>query len=390
LRIDRPNRQGKNKQVTSFKNNRKFPAQLDYMQKLYKYRPLSEFLFKELKYQELYFASYQELNDPFDLNVRIDFTPEKSQYISQLIHLLFKSTLILKRDKYSKKESTNNGRLITFIRDKEICKAFEDLIFGHLQQLKSSDDFIFFEGLEIAIIKSIADLKLKFKFDLEKFKSEILRITSKFLNNSYTSCFSEDPANFLMWSHYASKHAGVCLEFTLNRDGLFPYEMEGRRQYKDGNGGCGAGQTDFIQYDENVLPVIYKDIQPCLNFFDFAAVFANENDADLIGLSKSRWHGYARHLESLFATKTAAWNYEREWRAIEINFDKPKEPEERIRHYPIEALTGIYFGTRTPEAVKNRIYNLYKNKLHTIKLIDCKLSDGKELNFQEWELPEEE
>jgi hypothetical protein len=31
--------------------------------KIYKYRPLSDFLFKELFYNEIYFASYPELND---------------------------------------------------------------------------------------------------------------------------------------------------------------------------------------------------------------------------------------------------------------------------------------------------------------------------------------
>jgi hypothetical protein len=92
------------------------------MQKLYKYRPLSEFLFKELQYRELYFAPYEELNDPFDLKVSIDFTPQKPAYLSQLIHILFKSTLVLKRGKYTQKESTNNSRLVLFIRIKNCAK----------------------------------------------------------------------------------------------------------------------------------------------------------------------------------------------------------------------------------------------------------------------------
>ncbi len=43
--------------------------------KVYKDRPLSELLFKELKYNELYFASYLELNDPLDLSAKINFKP---------------------------------------------------------------------------------------------------------------------------------------------------------------------------------------------------------------------------------------------------------------------------------------------------------------------------
>jgi len=250
----------------------------------------------------------------------------------------------------------------------------------------------FFDSLETAIAKSIAALKLKFKFDLDKFRAEIVRITSKFLNNSYTTCFSEDPSNFLMWSHYASKHTGVCLEFSLEGKAGFRYEMLGNKKYEHGKPGdrYASGHLSFREFEDKVHPVNYLDEQPCLNFFDFAAVFANEYDVDLINLSKSRWHGYARHLETLFSTKTAAWSYEREWRAIEINFGGPAQPEERIKHYPIESLSAVYFGTRTPEAVKKRIHDLYKKKRHKIELIDCILSEGKDLNFQQWEAPEED
>ncbi|MDI6402869.1 hypothetical protein QLX67_12755, partial [Balneolaceae bacterium ANBcel3] len=65
------------------------------MKTLFKYRPLSEFLFKELYYQELYFASYFELNDPLDLSARIEFSCEKSEQVEYLIYFLFKTTLSL-------------------------------------------------------------------------------------------------------------------------------------------------------------------------------------------------------------------------------------------------------------------------------------------------------
>lgn len=362
------------------------------MQKLYKYRPLSEFLFKELKYQELYFANYQELNDPFDLNVRIDFTVENSTYINELVRYLFNTTLTLKEGKYSRQENDNNSELIAFTHDDGLCDRFEKLIFENLQELKGENEYVFFDDLETAITKSIGKLKLKFKFDLQKFRDEITRITHKFLNNSYTTCFSEDPANFLMWSHYASKHTGICLEFSIDGSAGFHYESYGSKEYEYGKAGdrYAKGQMPFHEFEGNVSPVQYRDEQPCLNFFDFAAVFANEDDVDLINLSKSRWHGYARYLENLLATKTATWSYEREWRAIDVNFGGTKQPDERIRHYTIESLSAVYFGTRTPEEVKKRIYLLYKKKDHQLRFVDCKLSDGRNLVFQDWEFPEDD
>jgi len=63
------------------------------MKKIYKYRPLSYFLFKELFYQELYFASYNELNDPLDLFLRIDFSTNDIEAIEYLIYFMVKTQI---------------------------------------------------------------------------------------------------------------------------------------------------------------------------------------------------------------------------------------------------------------------------------------------------------
>ncbi|MDR3697567.1 hypothetical protein [Mucilaginibacter sp.] len=146
--------------------------------------------------------------------------------------------------------------------------------------------------------------------------------------------------------------------------------------------------TNYI-YEENLFSVHYGDEPLSINFFDFAPVFNNEFDADLRGLTKSYWHGYARQLQNLFIVKTNTWAYEKEWRAIQVNFEGPKEPEERVRHYPIEVLTGIYFGYNTPEIAKKRIAAIYWEKHHEINFISCKLSNARELTYEPWELEEE-
>lgn len=108
-----------------------------------------------------------------------------------------------------------------------------------------------------------------------------------------------------------------------------------------------------------------------------------------MGLSKSKWHGFRFELESVFSIKTTQWNYEKEWRAIHINFEKLHSPEERIRHYPIECLSGIYFGIRTPEEVKKRIYRIMDDKNVGVNYYDTYLTDGRDLEFKEWEYYEE-
>ncbi len=352
------------------------------MQKLFKYRPLSPLLFKELQYQEIYFASYTELNDPLDLSARIDFSVREETQIDILLWFLFKKSLVLGTD-VSEKIRENNRRLVRFVQDKEKANAFNKSVFDHLVRLKSGRPFIFSDVAEQAIYLAIAEQS--------GFFDEVMRLTRLFLLNSHVSCFSETQASFLMWAHYAGSHQGVCLEFTLNRAGKFPFEISGEREFHNGtySDGFAEGVSEVLLFEGNIERVNYTYEEKCINFFDFSPVFNNEHDCDLRGLSKSRWHGFAYYLKSVFLSKTADWEYENEWRAIHINFDGIKEPEERIRHYPIEALTAIYFGVNTPLNVKKRIYTLYKEKKHKPIFMESKLSSNRELGFEEWEMVEE-
>ncbi|GEN68700.1 DUF2971 domain-containing protein [Chryseobacterium rhizosphaerae] len=229
-------------------------------------------------------------------------------------------------------------------------------------------------------------------FNSTNFKAEIDRLTKKFLKSSYVSCFSETNNNFLMWSHYSTKHMGICLEFSLDNPMSFPYEFIGNRKidrekYKNR---LSEGEIKSYIYWEKLDKVSYQEEQPYINFYNFAPVFENEYDCDLLGLSKSWTHKYAFELKSLFSCKTRNWEYENEWRAIEINFEKQQQPEERIRHYPIETLTAIYFGINTPENVKNRIYKIFESKQTKIAFYDAKLNGTNSLDFDYWNYYDEE
>jgi hypothetical protein len=357
------------------------------MTRLYKYRPLSDFLFKELFYQELYFASYKELNDPLDLSARIEFTVEKEEQIEYLIWVLFKTTLKISETNISDIERDNNRKLIEFNKNDTIRNAFKKRIYDKLVLLKTKHNFIWLDSIEAVLVDSVKEVNIDFRLNFTDFKKELQRLTQKFLENSYTTCFSATNNDFLMWSHYASKHSGICLEFTLEHSGQFPYVMKGHRKTDKDNylQRISEWESSETIYWDRVREVSYQDEQPFINFFDFSTVFDNEHDCYLIGLSKSWTHGFAHELEMVFSTKTKPWKYENEWRAIEINFGDPKHPEERIRHYPIEALSGIYFGIRTPEDVKKRICNIFKRHQKEITLYDCKPTNGRDLDFEIWE-----
>lgn len=89
-------------------------------------------------------------------------------------------------------------------------------------------------------------------------------------------CLSEDPANILMWSHYANNHSGICIGF----------------------------DTDHKPFSSAHL-VSYSDERPAAEF---------NSDPEKL-------------LTRVLLTKSKHWSYEREWRSIkrtiesdELNF----------------------------------------------------------------------
>ena len=101
--------------------------------KLYKYRPISEFLYKELHYQELYFAAYDELNAPLDLSASIDYFPKKSEELEFLVYTIVKSDFQLedKSEEYLKNERLK----IKFWRDEKRVQSFCKTLFNKQKNL---------------------------------------------------------------------------------------------------------------------------------------------------------------------------------------------------------------------------------------------------------------
>jgi hypothetical protein len=106
--------------------------------------------------------------------------------------------------------------------------------------------------------------------------------------NRGVTCFSEEPDNMLLWSHYGDSHRGMCLEFDTAAPVL-----------------------------DKLHKVIYSDDIPRFNTAHALI------DGDIV--------------MTLALTKAACWSYEREWRAIHIESDKEYT-------YGVEALTGVYLG----------------------------------------------
>jgi len=137
---------------------------------------------------------------------------------------------------------------------------------------------------------SVAALRLTF---LRAGQSALDDQIKKFLSLRGVSCFAERPNNLLMWSHYAGHHKGFCLEFRTDTD---PFQK--------------------------IHPVKYTNQMP---EFDLVPMLCDQDFDQIM---------------ELFCTKSTEWQYEREWRALHREAGTAYT-------YPVEALTGVYFG---PEA----------------------------------------
>ena len=119
---------------------------------------------------------------------------------------------------------------------------------------------------------------------------------------------SELPDHPLMWAHYADSHRGVCLEFEV---------VEFVKSLDDPRGFFGPAQ-----------PIVYSDHRPVV--FDPNAM-EEEN------------------VKRVLLTKSEDWSYEKEFRIINHEIGKGEYS------FSKELLTGIIFGYRTPEAVREQV-----------------------------------
>jgi hypothetical protein len=112
-------------------------------------------------------------------------------------------------------------------------------------------------------------------------------------------CMTEKKDDILMWSHYAGRHSGFCLEFRTD-DPFF----------------------------SNARPVSYSGTLPCANVL-------------LPGLDEVTTKG--------LLTKAKEWEYEREWRIIDLRIDA------RVRQFPPAVLHGVILGCRILDNDKQQV-----------------------------------
>lgn len=131
---------------------------------------------------------------------------------------------------------------------------------------------------------------------------------TKFLG---VTCFSDDPRNLLMWSHYAKNHTGVCYQFeTLNDIDVF----------------------------SRALPVKYTKAYPTLNAFSISSKSGEDSIRMLL-------------------TKFEDWQYEKERRIV-----APQGARKSLPFQP-SALSGVILGAQISKDSCTEIETLVDERL---------------------------
>jgi hypothetical protein len=183
--------------------------------------------------------------------------------------------------------------------------------------------------------RTISDeIKVKMLKDLEENPHELPdalnQITNDLLLKSGITCFSLKRENMLMWSHYAHKHTGACIEFNS-------IPLLSRLDSKI--------NVNEVKYINEIKPI---------NFHEFPQ----------------------EATDTLVFSKSFEWSYENEFRVlIQSN---------GLKAFDLNTVCSITFGARCPESTLEQAKSLMKQRSISPKLFKAELAANEfRLTFNE-------
>ncbi len=322
--------------------------------KLYKYCSIDDNTINNIKNSVFYLSDFSEFNDPFDSNigvsvdqvykcllpyVNLNFDEKNKTVSSDEIEFTFsecsqenedKILEVLKGDtafqefiNSTNTDEINDEKLLRFfLSNKELLR--ETIYAGLPANLESPKDSLISMAIKETIdgLENTSDIEKAFSIidepnmDFLWKSSELANLFGKEIseddiNNVYNqidemikglymrlskaigvSCFSTTSDNILMWSHYADKHGGICIEYDFS----------------------------LLEKLENInaflLPVIYSNDRPLLTVDKFDLENGQATQESVMRIMPD--------LIRAILTKSEFWKYEDEWRFIALA--EPKQP----------------------------------------------------------------
>ena len=259
-------------------------AKLPEDKKLYQYRAIDtaqqlSWLIKLMETGEIFCNSIKNFNDPFDsqsiMGIPFDEVDDfLDEYFTPDVIQKVKNLPVPTETKAIRGEYFYNGYLKS---------AFEELA-KNLNGCEESSEYFELPGLSLEDISRTNTIK--------KYRA-LLRLNER-INEMFqiggVACFTENPENLTMWSHYANNHSGVCVEFDLVELTDKQKERMANRLYK-------------VKYVKE-LPDACRTV--------------------LEGLKKGKRISAGRLIQDSRKNKLKSWSYEEEWRLALPRISTPK------------------------------------------------------------------
>ena len=192
--------------------------------------------------------------------------------------------------------------------------------------IMSEDEDLLKRLQKVARLLGYADQDNQIKQLYDQLENVVKQMHTKIGEVIGITCFTETPDNMLMWSHYANKHTGICVEYDF--------------------------ATLFTTAPNTLLlPVTYTTKRPLFPIEKMATgadgKVANEHPLPSEVLPE---------LIKAFTTKSNVWNYEREWRHIMFT----NTASNRIVRLPI--ISKIIMGVNISPDQRAQVIALAKQK----------------------------
>lgn len=173
----------------------------------------------------------------------------------------------------------------------------------------------------------LSEVRQKFR---EASNSAMVKCRKMISEKCRVTCLSERMDSPLMWSHYANKHFGFCLEYDFTHTMVKRY-------------------PDLNMAKIMLLPVIYSEKRPLLS-----RVLTNSKIMLPYYKTGKMPMAVVESIVYGLLFKSPDWSYEREWRIIGMDMDKPtmKLPSAR----------KVFLGANMEESAKARVIEIARKK----------------------------
>lgn len=177
------------------------------------------------------------------------------------------------------------------------------------------------------VLSELSEVKQKFS---EASNSAMVKCRKMISEKCRVTCLSERMDSPLMWSHYANKHFGFCLEYDFTHTMVKRY-------------------PDLNMAKIMLLPVIYSEKRPLLS-----RVLTNSKIMLPYYKTGKMPMEVVESIVYGLLFKSPDWSYEREWRIIGMDMEKPtmKLPSAR----------KVFLGANMEESAKARVIEIAKKK----------------------------